>query len=205
MYLLSVLGLILSYWLGGVLSSSVVEVKPSNFGTFSSKQPVLIIFQAQWCAFCKNFAPTYERVATYLTAEENFQVGKVDIDSNQALAARFDVHSIPAIFLYRENKVWRVQPKSYKEVVDFVTVDYKREEHIPFLSSPFGPMGIFRGMIIEAGNIISMLGSQITGNNGSQNVGIMLLIVVLLIGMIIIGVLIAAYILSVYGDNKKYD
>jgi hypothetical protein len=106
-------------------------------------------------------------VANILTTQNNFKVGKCEITSNPALAARFDVTSIPSIFLYRDNTVWKYEGPLYGEsVVNFATVGYKKQKSIPWYSSPMGPMGMSKGTLIHIGISLTKLLPSLTAYFG---------------------------------------
>lgn len=64
-----------------------------------SAEPVLVDFWASWCPPCRAMNPTIEALAN------QYKVAKVNIDTNQPLAARYNVTSIPAFFIFKGGKV----------------------------------------------------------------------------------------------------
>lgn len=60
--------------------------------------PVLVDFTATWCGPCKMLAPIIEQVAEEYVGK--LKVGKVDIDSNPALAAKFGIRSVPTVMVF---------------------------------------------------------------------------------------------------------
>jgi len=65
--------------------------------------PLLVDFWAEWCGPCRLMAPVLDKVAVRYKGRA--RVGKVDVDENQALAAKFGVMSIPTIFLFKEGQI----------------------------------------------------------------------------------------------------
>lgn len=84
---------------------SALEFTESNFDTevLNSETPVLVDFWANWCGPCKMIAPIVEEIAKELGAK--LKVGKVDVDSNQQIAMRYGIRSIPTLLIFKEGKV----------------------------------------------------------------------------------------------------
>jgi hypothetical protein len=99
-----------------------------------------------------------------LTTQHNFVVGACDSSTSQALAARFDVFSIPSIFLLRDGRVWRYDGVLLRDpLVDWATRTYKSKPSISFFLSPMGPMGISKAAIIRVGEgLTSILDNTVT-------------------------------------------
>jgi putative thioredoxin len=69
----------------------------------SKRTPVVVDFWAEWCGPCKALSPALE--AAEAKRGGRVLLAKVDVDSNQALAGRFDVQGIPAVKAFRDGDV----------------------------------------------------------------------------------------------------
>lgn len=83
---------------------SVLTLTKENFDTeaLQSQTPVLVDFWAEWCGPCRMFSPIVDEFA-----EENptaVKVGKVNVDEQPELAARYGVMSIPTAILFKNGE-----------------------------------------------------------------------------------------------------
>lgn len=79
-----------------------------------SDKPALVDFWATWCQPCQMLGPIIEELAGELN---DAVVGKVNVDEEPDLAARYNVMSIPTVILF----------KNGEEVQRFVGVRPKNE------------------------------------------------------------------------------
>ena len=74
--------------------SKPIEITDSNYEEIiSSGKPVIIDFWAEWCGPCRIIAPVVEEMAN--DYDGKVVVGKVDVDNNPSITAKFGVRSIP--------------------------------------------------------------------------------------------------------------
>ena len=98
---------------------SEIVITEQNFEeeVLKSDKPVLVDFWATWCGPCRMLAPTIAEIA-----EEQaglVKVGKVNVDEQPNLAAKFGISSIPTLIVFRNGKITAnsvgVRPKSMIE------------------------------------------------------------------------------------------
>ena len=82
----------------------VVELNSENFEelVLKSETPVLVDFWAPWCGPCRMLAPTLEKLAD---ESESVIVAKLNVDENQALAAKYQIRGIPTLVLFKDGNL----------------------------------------------------------------------------------------------------
>lgn len=90
----------------------MINVTVANFETevieASMQTPVLVDFWAPWCGPCRAMAPAFEQAAQQL--EPGMRLAKVNTEEAQALAARFNIRSIPTLALFVNGREVARQP-----------------------------------------------------------------------------------------------
>jgi thioredoxin 2 len=87
-----------------------VMVTDSNFNTkvLKSPLPVLVFAWAPWCPTCGAVAPIIDDFAA--EAKTKVRVGKINIDANPMLASKFNILSVPFLFIFDNGQMKESMP-----------------------------------------------------------------------------------------------
>jgi thioredoxin 1 len=85
-------------------NGKAVTVTDSTFETEieGGKGLAIVDFWAVWCGPCRIIAPILEQLAEQYDGQ--VKVAKLDVDSNQQTATRFNIRSIPSILFFRDGQ-----------------------------------------------------------------------------------------------------
>ncbi len=85
-------------------NANIVNVTDSSFNSEIEqlKGLALVDFWAVWCGPCQAIAPVIDQLADQYAGK--LKVAKLDTDSNQNTAVRFNVRSIPTIMFFKDGK-----------------------------------------------------------------------------------------------------
>ena len=104
--------------LGGNLVSSEQPAtkRPSDykFGkdynkSLESKKPMIVLFYADWCHYCINFMPTYEKL--YKKFKNKYNFVKINVEDPKYFEAvkKYQITGFPTVFLVNTQKDTHIQ------------------------------------------------------------------------------------------------
>ena len=68
-----------------------------------SSVPVLVDFWADWCAPCKQMAPSLEELAVQFAGMA--RVVKMNVEKNRKIPERYDVRNLPTLLMFKNGEV----------------------------------------------------------------------------------------------------
>ena len=82
-----------------------IKITKDNFEAevVKADRPVLVDFWATWCGPCMMLGPVIAEIAE--ERKDVIKVGKVNVDEEPELAAKFGIMSIPAVLLFKNGEV----------------------------------------------------------------------------------------------------
>lgn len=83
-------------------SDKILTLTDTDFDQQTKGRLVLVDFWAEWCAPCRMMAPILNEIAGELP--DGSFVGKVNVETYQSMAQRFNVRNIPTLILFKDGK-----------------------------------------------------------------------------------------------------
>lgn len=87
-------------------NSLIRDCTSSNFDAFleaSETKKILFYFHAPWCGPCRMLKPLLNRLAE--KHKDKLIIGSIDVDEDVDLVRKFDVFSVPSLFLYKDRQL----------------------------------------------------------------------------------------------------
>jgi thioredoxin 1 len=82
----------------------MIEINETNFETIvlQNEQLVLVDFAASWCGPCKIMTPILNEITEEY--KDKMIIASVDVDTNQAIAAKYGVRNIPTFLFFKNGE-----------------------------------------------------------------------------------------------------
>lgn len=98
-----------------LLSGEALMITDGNFETKVAKSPlpVLLFAWAPWCPTCRTFLPVIDAYAA--VARGKVRVGKLNVDGNPGLASKYNILSVPFLFVFDNGQLKESMPGAMQQ------------------------------------------------------------------------------------------
>jgi thioredoxin 1 len=81
--------------------ANILKLTDADFDAQVKGQPLVVVdFWAEWCGPCRVIAPVLEELAVEYAGR--MAVGKLNVDENRQVAAKFGIRSIPTLLFFKD-------------------------------------------------------------------------------------------------------
>ena len=82
-----------------------IELTDANFEevVLKSDKPAIVDLWAEWCGPCRMVGPLVEEIGVEF--EGRAVVGKLDVDNNPGIAAKYGIRNIPTILFFKNGEI----------------------------------------------------------------------------------------------------
>ncbi len=82
-----------------------LELTDANFEelVLKSDKPAIVDLWAEWCGPCRMVGPLVEEISREY--EGRAVVGKLDVDSNPGISAKYGIRNIPTILFFKNGEI----------------------------------------------------------------------------------------------------
>ncbi|WP_104083394.1 thioredoxin [Cryobacterium sp. Y11] len=102
------------------------SVTEANFEqeVINNEKTVLVDFWAEWCGPCRAVSPILDQIAS--ENSDKLDIVKLNVDEHPALAAKYQITSIPAMKVFQKGEVVKTvigakpKPQLEKDLADYL-------------------------------------------------------------------------------------
>ncbi|KAI8975434.1 thioredoxin-like protein [Mycotypha africana] len=142
--------------------AAIVQLTDENFSDLVKKEDEwLIDFYADWCGYCKRLEPKFQaadRMLKFDKTHSHVQLGKVNVDNNPGLAARFFISRLPTLVHIKDREVRQVQStRTDNDIISFVTLEQWRD--VKPKNGLLSPFSLFGHLVGFTGKLVKKVSS----------------------------------------------